>query len=182
MEEEFQRALREFFQQSFDQGGVLGASMLSPPPGSASREFGILRTFANEKQRDDFYASPEFLAWDTKARTFTEGEPVYRKLHGLEAWFHSKQPPPPRWKMALATLVGVYPTSLLLSLTVAEITIGWPLLVRSLLFAASMVALLTWGVMPIVTRMLRPWLYPSSHEPTGTSVQTLPKRQDQEKN
>src|SRR3954464_13439933 len=97
----FQRALQQFFQRSFAHGGVLGASMLIPPPGSDSREFGILRTFADEKERDAFYDSPMFKAWDARARTWTEGEPAYRQLHGLEAWFRSSHGPPPRWKMAL---------------------------------------------------------------------------------
>ncbi|MFO1514291.1 MAG: hypothetical protein U1F83_15515 [Verrucomicrobiota bacterium] len=66
-ETEFQSALREFFQASFAHGGVLGATMIVPPPGSDSREFGILRTFANEKERDDFYASPVFKAWKSEA-------------------------------------------------------------------------------------------------------------------
>ena len=48
-----------------------------------------------------------FKAWEARARTLTEGEPVYRQLHGLEAWFRSPQTPPPRWKMAVATLLGV---------------------------------------------------------------------------
>src|SRR5688500_913822 len=107
-EVEFQQALREFFQSSFGQNGVLGASMLTPPPGSDSREFGILRTFVSEAERDAFYASPIFMAWDERARTLTEGEPVYRELHGLEAWFRSPQRPPPRWKMAIATFIGVF--------------------------------------------------------------------------
>ena len=104
-EAEFQAALREFLQTSFAHGGVQGASMLTPTPGSDSREYGILRTFANEQERDAFYASPMFKAWEEKARTLTEGEPVYRQLHGLEAWFRSPNPPP-RWKMATVTLLG----------------------------------------------------------------------------
>src|SRR5213592_1062473 len=62
-EAEFQAALREFFQSSFGQGGVLGAHMLTPLPGSDSRDYGILRTFASEMERDTFYESPTFKAW-----------------------------------------------------------------------------------------------------------------------
>ena len=79
-EAEFQRALQEFFQASFAHGGVLGASMLTPLPGSDSREYGILRTFASETERDAFYESPMFKAWEERARTLTEGEPVYRNF------------------------------------------------------------------------------------------------------
>ena len=159
-ETEFQQALREFFQTSFAHGGVLGATMIVPPPGSDSREFGILRTFADERERDAFYESPVFKDWRERVTPLTEGDPVYRQLHGLEAWFRSPGGPPPRWKMSVATLLGVYPTSLVLSRTVGEAVHHWPLAARSLLIAACMVALLTWVVMPLVTRVLHDWLHP----------------------
>lgn len=158
-EAEFQQALREFFQTSFAHGGVWGANMLTPPPGSDSREFGILRTFANEKERDAFYESAMFKAWDEKARTLTEGEPEYRQLHGLEAWFRSPNPPA-RWKMALATFLGVFPTAMILNLTVGPAIKAWPFIIRNAAFNACVVALLTWAVMPLVTRLLRGWLHP----------------------
>ena len=159
-EAEFQEALREFFQTSFGHGGVLGASMLTPPPGSESHEFGILRTFRDEVERDTFYASPMFKAWEERARTLTEGEPVYRQLHGLEAWFRSPHGPPPRWKMAIATFLGVFPTAMILNLTLGRAIQPWPFLLGSAVFNAAMVALLTWMVMPLVTRALRGWLHP----------------------
>jgi len=159
-EAEFQAALREFFQTSFGHEGVLGASMLTPPPGSESREFGILRTFRNEKERDDFYESPMFKAWEERARTLTEGEPVYRQLHGLEAWFRSSHSPPPRWKMALATFLGVFPTAAILNLTLGPAIRPWPFILSSVVFNGCMVALLTWMVMPLVTRALQGWLHP----------------------
>ena len=165
MENEFQSALREFLHTSFGHDSVQGASMLTPPPGSDSREYGILRTFATEADRDAFYESPMFKAWDERARALTEGEAVYRELNGLEAWFRSSEGPPPRWKMAVATLLGVYPTSLFLGLTVGRWTRDLPMLAGVLLFAAVMVALLTWVVMPIVTRLLHSWLHPEKLHP-----------------
>jgi antibiotic biosynthesis monooxygenase (ABM) superfamily enzyme len=159
-EAEFQAALREFFQTSFAHGGVLGASMLTPPPGSDSREYGILRTFASETECDAFYASPMFKAWDERARTLTEGEPMYRQLHGLEAWFRAPHNPPPRWKMAVATLLGVYPVSLLIGVVLSPALKTLPLVLNLFLVSAIIVGLLTWVVMPIVTRMLHGWLNP----------------------
>jgi antibiotic biosynthesis monooxygenase (ABM) superfamily enzyme len=101
-----------------------------------------------------------FQEWDANARTLTEGEPVYRELHGLEAWFRSPHAPPPRWKMAIATLLGVFPTSLLLGVAVAPFLDPLPMAIRSLVIATCMVALLTWVVMPAVTKILHPWLHP----------------------
>ena len=62
--------------------------------------------------------------------------------------------------MAMVTLLGAFPTSLLLGETVGRWMVGWPLLLRSLVLAALMVALLTWGVMPLLTRALHNWFYP----------------------
>ena len=159
-EAEFQAALREFFQTSFAHGGVLGASMLTPPPGSDSREYGILRTFASETERDAFYESPMFKAWEERARMLTEGEPVYRQLHGLEAWFRSPHNPPPRWKMAVATLLGVYPVSLLIGVLLSPTLRKLPLVLNLFVVSAIIVGLLTWVVMPLVTRLLHAWLNP----------------------
>lgn len=164
-EAEFQAALRDFFQTSFDHPAVLGVSMLVPPPGSSSREFGILRTFATAEERDAFYASALFRTWDQRARLLTEGEPVYRQLHGLEAWFRSANSPPPRWKMALLTFTAVYPLTSLLPLRFER----WfaplhPLLVN-VVTTAVVVGSLTWIIMPLLTRALRGWLHPESKSP-----------------
>src|SRR6059058_285730 len=145
-EAEFQQALREFFQTSFSHGGVLGAYMLVPPPGSESREFGILRTFHDGKERDAFYESPMFKAWEERARTLTEGEPVYRQLHGLEAWFRSPHNPPPRWKMAAVTLLGVYPISLLIGVALSPQLRKLSLPLNLFIVSAIIVTCLTWLV------------------------------------
>jgi antibiotic biosynthesis monooxygenase (ABM) superfamily enzyme len=163
-EAEFQQALREFFQASFGHGGVLGASMLTPPPGSDSREYGILRTFASEAERDAFYASPMFQAWEQRARTLTEGEPVYRQLNGLEAWFRSPHNPPPRWKMAVATFLGVFPVAMTLNLTLGPAIKSWHFLLSNAVFNACVVTLLTWVVMPVITRVLQGWLQPQERK------------------
>jgi hypothetical protein len=162
-EAEFQRALKEFFQTSFAHLGVHGAGMLVPPPGSSSPEYGILRTFANARERDDFYASPMFKAWEEKIKPLTEGEPVYRQLNGLEAWFRSPQNPPPRWKMAVLTWVAVWPVSM------AVPAVLYPLMgqsVPNVLFAGAVaggiVLALTWVAMPMLVALAKGWLSPQT--------------------
>jgi antibiotic biosynthesis monooxygenase (ABM) superfamily enzyme len=164
----FQQELREFLQASFAHGGVQGASMLTPPPGSDSREYGILRTFANEQERDAFYASPMFKAWEERARELTEGEPIYRPLHGLEAWFRAPQPPA-RWRMAVATYLGVFPLVTILNLTLGPLLRAWPFVLASAVFNACVVICLTWLVMPLVTRLLHAWLHPQP-QPKGKAT------------
>lgn len=167
-EAEFQQALREFFQASFGHDGVMGASMLVPPPGSGSSEFGILRTFASERERDAFYESPLFQAWEEKVAPLTDDGWTYRHLHGMEAWFRSPQRPPARWKMALLTWVAVWPVSM------AMRALLWPALGAALpsalfaaLAAAGVVLLLTWVAMPALVKIARPWLQPPMHPVLG---------------
>lgn len=155
-EQEFKEALRQFLGNSFLHGGVEGAGMITALPGTDGREVGILRTFKDEAERDAFYDSKLFREWEAYASTLTES-PNYRQLTGLEAWFRSPTPPL-RWKMAVATLCGVFPTSLFLSFTLVPFIQNFPLLLRLLLMAGCMVGMLTWLVMPIVIKLLKPWL------------------------
>ena len=159
-EAEFQQGLREFLETSFAHDGVQGASMLVPPPGSDAREYGILRTFASDAERDAFYDSPMFKTWEARARALTEGEPEYRQLHGLEAWFRSPHNPPPRWKMAEVTLLGVYPVSLLIGVVLSPTLKQFPFVLNLFVVSTIIVGLLTWVVMPLVTRLLHGWLNP----------------------
>jgi len=155
-EAEFKEALRNFLGESFLHGGVQGAAMITSFPDEGSNEIGILRTFANEAERDAFYNSQLFKDWEAYASTLTE-TPEYRNLTGLEAWFRSPMPPP-RWKMALATLCGVFPTALFIAYVLGPLIKNWPLPLRQLAIAMAMVGLLTWVVMPFVTKVLKGWL------------------------
>ena len=98
-ERAFEESLRELFKDSLAREGVLGVHLISPPQGSNTREYGVLRTFTTEHERDQFYRSDRFGQWQKQVATLTEGERTYGELHGLEAWFHSADSPQ-RWKMA----------------------------------------------------------------------------------
>jgi hypothetical protein len=157
-EEEFKEALRKFLGESFAHSGVHGASMITALPGNDNREIGILRTFKDEEEKNAFYNSEVFKKWNDYASTVTE-EPVFRELNGLEAWFRSPLPPA-RWKMAAVTLCGVFPTSIFLFYTLGPLLKDWPVLTRLLISAGCMVALLTWIVMPVLTKGMKNWLKP----------------------
>lgn len=157
-ERAFEESLREFFQESLHREGVLGVHVLSPPPDSSSREYGVLRTFANERERDEFYGSDLFKRWEQRVTQLTEGERTYRELHGLEAWFRSPEAPA-RWKMAIVTWLGVWPTVLIVSSLVAPQLSNLPMLLGSALVNAVIVACLTWIVMPLLVKLFQFWLH-----------------------
>lgn len=67
---------------------------------------------------------------------------------------------PQRWKQACAIWLGAFPLNLLLSLLLTALP-WWgdtPLTLRSLLMVSMLAPLMTFAVMPAVTRLLRPWL------------------------
>ena len=167
-EAEFQGALRELFQASFGHDGVLGASMIVPPPGSGSTEFGILRSFASERDRDAFYASDLFRNWQKQVEPLAEDDWTYRPLSGMEAWFRSPQQAPARWKMALLTWLAVWPASVLVR-EVLRPLLGpaLPTVLFAGVVAAGVVGLLTWWVMPLYVKAAQSWLQPPVHPALG---------------
>lgn len=155
-EEEFEAALQHFLGESFKRDGVHGAMMITSLKEDCKNEIGILRTFKDETEKDAFYNSELFKKWEAYAGTLTE-DAVYRDLTGLEAWFRSPTAPP-RWKMALVTLCGVFPTSIFLNYTIGHWMKDGNVLLRIFMVAACMVGLLTWVVMPFVTKVFKGWL------------------------
>lgn len=160
-EAEYEEKCRRFVQASLGFPGSRGVQLLHPAPGSDSQEYGILRSFASEADRLAFYQSPMFAQWLKDLAPLTDGGHEQHDLHGLEAWFRqSDAPRPPRWKMAVATLLGVYPTSLLLGTFVGPHVHSLPRPLSTLVIAGSMVVCLTWLVMPLVAKLLHPWIRP----------------------
>jgi hypothetical protein len=165
LEGRFEAELHDFISRSLQTEGQLGVSVMRPIQGSGSREYGILRRFSDSASRDLFYHSPLFKEWEVKVASLTEGEAKHQELSGLETWFvlpgQRALIPPPRWKMALVTLLGVWPTSMFVPWLLNPLVNGLPFPLQALFIGAGIVILLTWVVMPALVRILRLWLYPS---------------------
>ena len=158
-EQEFQTALKEFFAASLGHSGVNGAALIVPAPGSTSAEYGIIRSFASAAERDAFYASALYAEWKKRVAPLSDGEPEKRELQGLEAFFRaSDSTAPPRWKMAIATYLGVVPVVMGLALTLGPLLRSWNFVLNNIVFNAAVVVLLTWVVMPLITRAMQGWL------------------------
>ncbi|HEY5704611.1 MAG TPA: antibiotic biosynthesis monooxygenase [Terrimicrobiaceae bacterium] len=159
---EFERALAEFASRSLAEPGARGVHCLHPPPGSASTEYGILRSFATNADRDAFYDSPLYKNWLEQIEPMVEGEPAYRQLDGLEAWFRDPHSPmPPRWKMALLTWIAVWPVSMLVRAILAPLLgPNFPQVLGAGVTAAGIVVVLTWVAMPLLVKAAHVWLHP----------------------
>jgi len=160
-ESEFEQALHGFVRKSLSLPGQMGVHVIRPAPGSDSRQYGIIRTFSDRGALVAFRASSEYLEWNRSATDLTEGSEQTEELCGLESWFTLPgQPlrPLPQWKMAIATYLGVVPVIMFLSLTLGRLIQNWNFVLNNIVFNAFVVALLTWVVMPLITRALHGWL------------------------
>ena len=159
---EFEHALADFATRSLAEPGTRGVHCLYPPPGSGSSEYGIIRSFARDIDRDAFYETPLYREWLERTAPMVEGAPAYRRLDGLEAWFrHPGGSAPPLWKMALLTWSAVWPISMIVPAIVVPAVGGiLPKPITAGLVAAGIVVALTWGVMPVLVKAARSWLHP----------------------
>lgn len=162
-QDKFEAALHEFISASLHAEGQLGVHVIRPS-GSGSREYGILRRFSSLAARDSFYHSASFREWEERIAPMVEGTPVRQELSGLEVWFSlpgaAAAKHPPRWKMALVTLLGVYPVSLVVPRLLHPLIATLHPLLAAFIIALGIVLMLTWVVMPVLVKILSPWLYP----------------------
>jgi len=160
-EAEFQAAMLEFTRFALGFPGHRGMRLLRLVAGG--RDYTVVARFASKKVRRDFTATPEYAAWMRRLRDLTESDPRIDELSGLEGWFAVDDVPglpnPGKLKMAVATFIGVFPVSAILGLLVIPYlqALQWPLV--DAIVSAIIVILLTWVVMPIVTRLLHKWLF-----------------------
>ncbi|MBL8213817.1 MAG: antibiotic biosynthesis monooxygenase [Bryobacterales bacterium] len=161
-EADFEAMMQEFVAVMIRHPGHLGINMIRPEPGS--RDYTVLNRFATQGDRRRFTELPEYRYWMDRLREVSEADPEIEERIGLAFWFtlpgRPARHPPPRPKMALLTLLGVYPLTMLLPRLVLPVTPGWPHWLRALLVASLIVASLTWLIMPNLTRLFEPWLFP----------------------
>jgi antibiotic biosynthesis monooxygenase (ABM) superfamily enzyme len=62
-------------------------------------------------------------------------------------------------KMALVTFLGVYPLATVLAPFFKRLLPGWHQLLLNVVVNAAIVGLLTWVVMPLLTRWFARWLF-----------------------
>jgi len=85
-------------------------------------------------------------------------------LTGLETWFslQADEPliAPPKYKMAITTWVGVYSLLVILFVFFGKPLLSLSLYLRFLVISIFIVTGMTYFVMPLLTKILAPWLYP----------------------
>ena len=161
-EADFERAMLEFVAFALASPGNRGIDVLRPQPGG-SREYTVVNHFVDWTARNTFKAAPDYRHWMARLSELTERDPYIEERDGLGGWFSPPEAPcpapPARIKMALVTLLGVYPLTSILPVLGTWLLPTWHPLLLNVFITAAIVAALTWVIMPILTRVFARWLF-----------------------
>jgi antibiotic biosynthesis monooxygenase (ABM) superfamily enzyme len=143
--------------------GYLGEEVFRSAAG-AGGEYRMVYRFDSPAHLRAWLDSAERAAWLKRAEPHVAGPLRTQYLTGLEGWFtlpaQPGAPPPAPYKMAIVTWAAIFPLITLVVVVSAPLMGPLPLVPRLAVTTLVTVSLMTWVVMPRMTRMLRRWLYP----------------------
>ncbi len=151
-----------------DVPGFLGTGWVRP--GVGSTEWHMLYRFADAESLRRWEESPQRQWWLSSAQGMVEHTRVERRT-GIEGWFDPPRerqvdepaapaapPAPPRWKQAVTIWLGFFPVSLLSAVTFGRWLADAHVVPRTLVMTLCLTPLMTYLVLPQVTRALQWWL------------------------
>lgn len=144
-------------------------------PAAGEKDFVIVVRFASAEEGDRWHSSSICKRLLEEAEPYLEQRVVHSPSSVYGSWFRkaeaasSESFPSPPWKEALVVLLALYPTVMLLTLFVIEPFFkGWSMATAMYVGNMMSVALLTWVLMPKMTRWLSFWLRPTAR--TGSKA------------
>jgi len=157
-EKDFEAWRREISAAALEFPGHLGIDVILPS--SSQEEYVVVFRFDTYEHLRAWQESEIRRDLLKKAEPFRESEPSYQMQSGLEYWFAAPgiPTPPPQWKMAIVTVLGVWPASMLVPWLLNPLITNLPQSLQALCMAVGIVILLTWAIMPLLVRILNPWL------------------------
>jgi antibiotic biosynthesis monooxygenase (ABM) superfamily enzyme len=169
---EFEEWLSGISREVSRQNGSMGIDIIRPTDKESKPEYVIIFRFDNYGNLMKWENSSIRNEWLKKGRELVQSDPDVQKLMGLEFWFtpYSKKnshsmplDSPRRYKMVIVTIPVI---ALLLLTLVPQIhfiteSLSIPYSIRFVIAIAIMVLLMTYFIMPLLTKVLRPWLFNS---------------------
>jgi antibiotic biosynthesis monooxygenase (ABM) superfamily enzyme len=163
--DEFEQWMDGIVHESMKFEGHMGVNIIRPS-NLSNPEYIIIFRFTSYENLAKWEKSEIRRKWIEKSKDVTEGEPTVQRQSGLEFWFTPNSgnasaaalEQPPRYKMAMVITGVIFVLVSTLLPQIQNATAGLPLLLSTLLGVVIMVLLMTYVIMPSVTRLLRPWL------------------------
>ncbi len=163
-EADFEQAANGMIAAATQFEGHLGGYLIKPDtPGG--RLYQTLFAFDSDAHLRAWTTSAPRRAFLDRIAAISEGGDGLQILSGLETWFALPaarvRQPPPRYKMAVVTWMGIFPSVMAISALVAPWLAPIHPALSVLVVTALVTIAMTWAVMPALARLLAPWLYPA---------------------
>lgn len=155
--------------------GFTGSELFRPVEGVQDRWVVVFR-FDTRQHLDDWLGSAVRERLLDEGRDFFVSYDVRKIGSAFGSWFgfdaDAERGVPPDWKQAMVVLLALYPTVTVLNLTVAPWlkALGAPGYLGLFISNVLSVCILTWLLMPLLTRSLAFWLMPSRAQSLRTHV------------
>jgi antibiotic biosynthesis monooxygenase (ABM) superfamily enzyme len=142
--------------------GHLGVNILRSQPG-VTADYVIVLQFDSSVNLNSWLKSRERNAWIDRVKPLIQEQETMQVLSGLESWFQlPSQPqhhPPKQYKQAILVWIGVVTVSLLIGPLLTPLLAPLPHGLKVAINAAVMVSLLTYIIMPNLTKWFKGWLF-----------------------
>ena len=142
--------------------GYLGTNIYRPA--GMSREYTSVFRFDSLENLQVFEGSELRKTFLAEVAPHVEADAIWEKMTGLEFWFSpppgTKVPQPSPFRMAILLIVVVYLLVLSIGWLVGQVLVDWPYPLRLLVTITVEVFLMTYILMPRLTRWLARWIYP----------------------
>jgi uncharacterized protein len=147
--------------------GFMGSELFKPVPGVQENWVVLFRFDTSEHLR-------QWIESDVRQKLLEEGKEHFvsydlRQIgSSFSGWFRftgqAGGRPPPNWKQALSVVLALYPTVMVLNLTLGRglLAAGAPGYVSLFIGNVFSVSILTWLLMPLVNRIYAFWLVPAT--------------------
>jgi antibiotic biosynthesis monooxygenase (ABM) superfamily enzyme len=162
----YEEALQRLLVEARALDGYLGAEVHPPGPGAPQLTYTSVFRFDSLDHLRAFEASELRARFLAEVAEHVEADAVWSTSTGLELWF---DPPagtvvaqPVRWRMAVVLGVVVYILVLVLGSAAAALLGDVPAPLRLALVIAIEIVLMTYLVLPRVTRLFSGWIYPTA--------------------
>lgn len=148
--------------------GFLGVEVIRPRD-HAHPEYVVIVKFESYDRLRRWLISPTYRAWMDQSYGLIAARSQQQLPSGLELWFTLPQarsggrdplPPPPYYKQVVLGVLAVYPLILLANRLLGPLLGGLPPLLGLFVSVVFVSALLTYPVMPWLSKGLEFWLYP----------------------
>src|SRR5919109_4897715 len=165
-ESQYENWLKRLLEEAKSMKGYLGATVQKPVPGTT--EYTSVFRFDNVENLRKFEESEIRARYLREVMNYVEADAIWKKFSGLEFWFSPPTgtivPQPSRLRMALVMISVVY--GLVISIGQLVATLAGDIIPSyvSLLITISIeIFLMTFILMPHLTKLFAKWIYPSTN-------------------